>query len=96
MGNGHRSAATVVGAYSSAAWSVFGGGAGQDHSSEAGIIEANEQVTFPPFPVTVTQLPVTRCQICHRTVAYRPGSLSEVLTDHHRRARPEAFGLSSR
>jgi hypothetical protein len=28
------------------------------------------------FPVTVTQLPVTRCQICHRTVAYRPGSLS--------------------
>ena len=26
------------------------------------------------FPVTVTQLPVTRCQICHRTVAYRPGN----------------------
>jgi hypothetical protein len=47
-------------------------------------------------PVTVTQLPVTRCQICHRTVAYRPGSLSEVLTDHYRRAHPEALGLSSR
>ena len=47
------------------------------------------------FPVTVTQLPVTRCQICHRTVAYRPGSLSEVLTDHYRRAHPEALGLSS-
>jgi len=31
----------------------------------------------------VTQLPVTRCQICHRTVAYRPGSLSEVLTQCH-------------
>ena len=30
------------------------------------------------FPVTVTQLPVTRCEICHRTVAYRPGSLSDV------------------
>ena len=47
------------------------------------------------FPVTVSQLPVTRCQICHRTVAYRPGSLSEVLTEHYRRAHPEALGLSS-
>jgi hypothetical protein len=46
------------------------------------------------FPVTVTQLPVTRCQICHRTVAYRPGSLSEVLTEHYRRAHPEALGLA--
>ena len=44
------------------------------------------------FPVTVTQLPVTRCQIWHRTVAYRPGSLSEVLTEHYRRAHPEALG----
>ena len=33
------------------------------------------------FPVTVTYLPVTRCQIRRRTVAYRPGSLSEVLTE---------------
>ena len=48
------------------------------------------------FPVTVTQLPVTRCQICHRTVAYRPGSLSEVLTEHYRRAHPEALDLASR
>jgi hypothetical protein len=47
------------------------------------------------FPVTVTQLPVTRCQICHRTVAFRPGSLTEVLTEHYRRAHPEALGLSS-
>jgi hypothetical protein len=47
------------------------------------------------FPVTVTQLPVTRCEICHRTVAYRPGSLSEVLTEHYRRAHPEALGLPS-
>jgi hypothetical protein len=46
------------------------------------------------FPVTVTQLPVTRCQICHRTVAYRPGNLSEVLTEHYRRAHPEELGLS--
>jgi hypothetical protein len=48
------------------------------------------------FPVTVTHLPVTRCQICHHTVAYRPGNLSEVLTEHYRRAHPEALGLPSR
>jgi hypothetical protein len=48
------------------------------------------------FPVTVTQLPVTRCQICHRTVAYRPGKVSEVLTEHYRRAHPEALGIPSR
>jgi hypothetical protein len=48
------------------------------------------------FPVTVTHLPLTRCQICHRTVAYRPGTLSEVLTEHYRRAHPEALGLPSR
>jgi hypothetical protein len=34
------------------------------------------------FPVIVAQLPVTRSRLCHRTVAYRPGSLSEVLTEH--------------
>ncbi len=48
------------------------------------------------FPVTVTRLPVTRCQLCHRTVAYRPGSLSEMLTEHYRRAHPEALALPSR
>ena len=48
------------------------------------------------FPVAVTQLPVTRCQICHRTVAYRAGHLTEVLTEHYRRAHPEAFELASR
>ena len=48
------------------------------------------------FPVTVTQLPVTRCEICHRTVAYRPGNLTEVLTEHYRRAHPEALDLESR
>ena len=47
------------------------------------------------FPVTVTQLPVTRCEICQRTVASRPGSLSEVLTEHYRRAHPEALGTPS-
>jgi len=47
------------------------------------------------FPVTVTQLPVTRCQICQRTVAYRPGSLTAVLTEHYRRAHPEVLDLAS-
>jgi hypothetical protein len=45
--------------------------------------------------VTVTQLPVTRCEICHHTVAYRPGRLSEVLTEHYRRAHPEVLGVPS-
>ena len=48
------------------------------------------------FLVTVTQLPVTRCEICDRTVAYRPGTLSEALTDHYRRAHPETLALPSR
>jgi hypothetical protein len=30
----------------------------------------------------------TRCEICHCTVAYRPGGISEVLTEHCRRAYP--------
>jgi hypothetical protein len=46
------------------------------------------------FPVTVTQLPVMRCQVCKRTVAYRPGKASEVLTEHYRRVHPERLGLS--
>jgi hypothetical protein len=45
--------------------------------------------------VTVTQLPVTRCEICRRTVAYRPGRLSEVLTEHYRRAHPDVLGVPS-
>ena len=47
------------------------------------------------FPLTVTHLPVTRCQICDRTLAYRPGNISEVLTEHYRRAHPEALGIPS-
>ncbi|MGH3847711.1 MAG: hypothetical protein ACRDS0_40800 [Pseudonocardiaceae bacterium] len=34
------------------------------------------------FPGTVSHFPVTRCQICHRTVAYQSGKASEVLTGH--------------
>jgi hypothetical protein len=48
------------------------------------------------FPVTVTHLLVTRRQICHRTVACRPGEVSQVLPGHYRRAHPEAPGLPSR
>jgi hypothetical protein len=48
------------------------------------------------FPVTVTHLPVMRCQICYRTVGCWPGNGSEVLTEHCRRAHPEALGLPSR
>jgi hypothetical protein len=48
------------------------------------------------FPVTITRLPVTRCQVCHHTVAYRPGAISEALTEHYRRAHPEALDLASR
>ena len=43
------------------------------------------------FPVTVTRLPVTRCEICRRTVAYRPGQASAVLTGHYLRSHPEAL-----
>ena len=72
-----------------AAWSAYNTSSRQDHSSLDGIAEANEQVTFPPLSVTVAQLPVTRCEISHRTVAFRPGSLGEVLTEHYRRAIPK-------
>jgi hypothetical protein len=48
------------------------------------------------FPVTITRLPVTRCQVCHHTVVYRPGAISEALTGHYRRAHPEALDLASR
>ena len=41
--------------------------------------------------LTVTQFPVTRCQICQRTVACRPGALSQTLTDDYRRVHPERW-----
>jgi len=43
--------------------------------------------------VTVTHLPVTRCQLCDRTLANRPGNISEVLIGHCRRAHPEALAI---
>lgn len=49
--------------------------------------------TASRFPVEVTHLPLVRCQICHRTVAHRPGQASEVLTKHYLRSHPEALGM---
>src|SRR5216683_1658157 len=70
--------------YSSAAWRrACGASTGKGHSGGPGIIEVMSKSHGRRFPVTVTHLPVTRCQICHRTVAYRPGNLSEVLTGHY-------------
>ncbi len=60
------------------------------------MIETMSTASSRRFPVTVTHLPVTRCQICHRTVAYRPGKASDVLTEHYRRAHPETLGLPAR
>jgi hypothetical protein len=65
-------------------------------SLRSGIMEEMSKPSSRRFPVTVTHLPVTRCQICRRTVAYRPGSLSEVLTEHYRQTHPELLGLPSR
>ena len=47
------------------------------------------------FPVTVTQLPVTRCEICQRTVAFRPGEASAALTKHYELRHKDALGLSA-
>jgi hypothetical protein len=48
------------------------------------------------FPVTVTHLPVMRCEICGKTVAYRPGQASAVLTGHYLRVHPEALTAPGR
>ena len=47
------------------------------------------------FPVTITHLPVTHCQICQHTIAYRPGKASDALTGHYRQAHPETLGRPS-
>ena len=49
------------------------------------------------FPVTVTQLPVNRCHLCQRTVAYRPGeagAASAALTKHYELKHRDALGAS--
>jgi hypothetical protein len=54
-----------------------------------------DKSTSARFPVTVTRLPVVRCQICRQTVAYRPGQASVVLTEHYQRAHPEELDPSA-
>jgi hypothetical protein len=75
-------------------------GIGGSHmTSHSGVLASLDMMSTSRsrrFPVTVTQLPVTRCQICQRTVAYQPGNLSKVLTEHYRRDHPEELGLPAR
>ena len=47
-----------------------------------------------PFPVTVTHLPVVRCDICLKTMAHQPGQVTVVLTEHYRKAHPQALADS--
>ena len=47
------------------------------------------------FPVTVTRLPVSRCQVCQRTIASRTGQASAVLTEHYRREHPDILAAAS-
>jgi len=51
---------------------------------------------WPGGPSAATGICHCRSTLTHRTVAYRPGKVSEVLTEHYRRAHPEALGLPSR
>jgi len=44
------------------------------------------------FPVTVTQLPVMRCEVCGRRLAHRAGDASTVLTAHYEREHPDLLG----
>jgi hypothetical protein len=43
------------------------------------------------YPVTVSQLPVVRCQVCGRSLAHRPGQASRVLTEHYAETHPAAL-----
>jgi len=61
-----------------------------------GIIEGMRTSSSRRFPVTITHLPVTRCEICRRTVAYQPGNLTKVLTEHYRRAHPDVLRTAAR
>ena len=61
--------------------------------------QAHEQTVAAGTVVTDVDRPAsasassTRCQICDRTLPYRPGNISEVLTEHYRQAHPEALGI---
>jgi hypothetical protein len=61
-------------------------------AGSSGIVKVMTRSAAKSFPVTVTQLPVTRCEICQRTVAYRPGEASEALTKHYKLQHKDALG----
>jgi hypothetical protein len=48
------------------------------------------------FPVTVSRLPVIRCEVCQRTLACRDGAASAVLTEHYRREHPDVLADAQR
>ncbi len=47
------------------------------------------------FPVTVSRLPVIRCQVCQRTFACRDDAASAVLTQHYRREHPDVLAAAA-
>jgi len=47
------------------------------------------------FPVTVSRLPVSRCQVCQRTIASRTGQASAALTEHYRREHPDVLAAAA-
>jgi hypothetical protein len=48
--------------------------------------------TRKTFPVTVSRLPVVRCQVCGRSVATPRTTATDALTEHYRREHPEFLG----
>ena len=73
-------------------------GARQGHYGGAGIIRCDEQLKFPPlpcdrYPSSGHALPDLSPH--RRLPAREPQNLSTVLTEHYRRAHPEALGLPS-
>jgi hypothetical protein len=44
------------------------------------------------FPVTVSRLPMVRCQVCGTAVAHPRESAADALTEHYRRVHPELLG----
>ena len=41
--------------------------------------------------MTVTQLPLTRCEACEQSVAHKWGKAAEALTEHYVRFHPDAL-----
>jgi hypothetical protein len=64
-------------------------------AGSSGNVKVMTRSAAKSFPVTVTQLPVTRCEICQRTVAYRPGEASAALTKHYKLMHKDALGQKS-